>query len=1072
MLPAKLKKMLLRTGLVLLFVSGWLVPILFLSENSNVRTTDLSASSEWMFHEGDLPLDIIQNPLSITKDKVWTPLRNAEKRLPKPGYYWLKIDIKSEPYRDPNLFINNLRHFEAFYNEKLLLESNFENRNPRVLEYYDWHLLSFSFGYPAEPLLLRVYSDDGIVKTGTIQVGNAADFIVRILHKDGDKLLFGTIFTLLAIVAALFYFNTRKKMFSYFSLLAFCAAYAAICRTFALGLFVDAQPLIYFHESMLPLGSFAFHGFFDHLFGGATRFRRTARYSMLALTVVCIGIGYWSNEAYHALLFYVFPLLFLLLIGTSFKIHSRIYRSQPSTESVIMIFGYAVSNATTFLTSLLLLFPALRTYLSHHVPWLEPYVRDDQLPVFTGMFVFLCCMGSIVLLRENQVHRQVHNYSRQLEEKNRKLEEIDKLKDEFLANTSHELRTPLNGIIGITESLLEGVAGPLNELARSNLSMVVSSGKRLSGLINDILDFSKLKHSGVTLFIQGVDLKRSADSVAGVLQPLAHLKDIRLINHVDDRLPLAAADENRVQQILYNLVGNALKFTEQGQVEITAHQDDQWIYISVTDTGIGISEDKLEKIFEPFEQGEGSAAREYEGAGLGLAITRKLVDLHGGALGVVSMPGQGSTFTFTLPIAEETMQSAATLAVEEAKAPVPLVAAAVEWIEPTSQEEKVWLNRETCLLLVDDDPVNLQVLTNFLSTQPYSILKASNGAEALRLFEQGVRPDLVLTDLMMPRMTGYELCRKIREKFKPSEIPIIVLTAKNQINDLVEGFDAGANDYLIKPVAKRELLARIELHLQLSQLTGSLERKVLERTRELQDKNLQLQAAMRETAQAMAEASVLEERNRISFDIHNTVGHTLTACIAQMEAAKMLISHGKTELALPKLDTSRELVSKGLNEIRESIRMLKQESTDENLSVRLMRLVRETEESADVRIEADIAALPALGSAQKRAIYHALLEGLTNGIRHGKSRFFTFTLTHGNGRIFFRLSNDGEPLKAGATFGFGLSAMEENIRSLGGELTVEPAGDRGTLLSIDIPQDWRTQNRYLEHGGDGNEYLI
>lgn len=185
---------------------------------------------------------------------------------------------------------------------------------------------------------------------------------------------------------------------------------------------------------------------------------------------------------------------------------------------------------------------------------------------------------------------------------------------------------------------------------------------------------------------------------------------------------------------------------------------------------------------------------------------------------------------------------------------------------------------------------------------------------------------------------------------------------------MVEGFDAGANDYLIKPVAKRDLLARIDMHLQLAELTGSLERKVLERTRELEEAGRQLQAAMRETAQAMAEASVLEERNRIAFEIHNTVGHTLTACIAQMEAAKMLMSRGLADQAIPKLDTARELVSKGLSELRESVRMLKQECSHENLSVMLLKLIRDTEKAAGVRIDADIAPLPALGSMQKRTI--------------------------------------------------------------------------------------------------------
>jgi signal transduction histidine kinase len=787
--PTTIKRITLRLCLLLL-VLGWFAPFLFLNDTTDARFTDLTADTKWFFHAGDLPFE---NKAPVQSDEDWELLREAGSRqlLDGPGYYWLKINLHSQKYRDPHFFINDLLHYEVYWDGDRLFESNLVNRSPWMLEYYEWNLVSLPFGYPGESILMRVYSVDGLVTTGTIQLGNAADFIVRILHQDGDEMLFAVTFTLLCIVAALFYFYTRKKMFSYFSLLAFCAAFSSFCRTFALSLFVDAPALIYWHELMLPLGAFAFHGFFEHLVGATDRFRRTIRYFMLVFTAACFAVSIWDGQLYHSLIYFVFPALFLIMIASSLRMLYRMYHGRPGTESALMIFGYAASTFTTLVSSLLLMYPDLRIYLAERMPILTPYVRDKELPIFIGLFIFLCCMGTIVLIRENEVHRQVHEYSRELEDKNRKLEEINKLKDEFLANTSHELRTPLSGIIGITDSLLEGVAGPLNELARSNLAMVVSSGKRLSGLINDILDFSKLKHSGVSLFIQGVDVKRTAASVVSVLQPLANLKDIRMTNAID-------------------------------------------------------------------------------------------------------------------------------------------------------------------------------------------------------------------------------------------------------------------------------------LHLQLAVLTESLERKVLERTQALEETNRHLQAAMQETAEAMAEASVLEERNRIAFDIHNTVGHTLTACIAQMEAAKMLIIHGKTELALPKLDTSRELVSKGLNEIRESIRMLKLETSEDELSVSLLRLIRETEESAGVDIEADIAPLPPLGSTQKRTIYHALLEGFTNGIRHGKSGHFTFTLSHANGRIIFRLVNDGIPVPETSVFGFGLSAMDDNVRLIGGQLTLKPAGEHGTLLSIDIPLDWRAQARYLEQ----NDYLI
>lgn len=1071
------KQMLKGLGLTLFILLGWLAPTLFLNENADARLMNLTEKAEWQVHAGDLPKGAFGEPL--VDEAEWQPFDTdgATKRLDSPGVYWLKIQIHSQEWRDPHLFVYDLKSYELYWGQERLFEFNFQDRNPNMLPYYEWNLVSLPFGYPYDPLLFRIYSEDGIMNAGFVHAGNASDFIVRILHRDGDKLLYTIIFSSIFVVAALFYLNTKRRMYFYFGLLAFCAAYGSINRTFTLGLFIDAPLAIYFHELMLPLGVYAFHGFFEQMFGlRAVRGRRLVRYVMLLFTVICFIASLLNVELYHTLLYKAFPILFIVISVFSLMAMMRIYKGKRTTESFIMVFGYLSCTLSTIVSSLLLLYPQLREILASNAPLLSPYVREDQLPLFVGIFIFLCCMATIVMLRENELHRQVNDYAQELVEKNRQLEAIDKLKDEFLANTSHELRTPLNGIIGITESLLDGVGGPYNELTRSNLAMVVASGKRLSGLINDILDFSKLKHAGMTLHIQGVDMKRTADFVVKVLHPIAQMKEIQLVNLLDDRLPLVAADENRVMQILYNLVGNALKFTESGSVELSAHQYGNMLFVSIRDTGIGIPSDKLDAIFEPFEQGEGSAERLYEGAGLGLSITKKLLDLHGGSIDLQSAVGKGSTFTFALPLYEDE-KSAAEPVDSGWKQTTATLRHSLAWNEAASTDASDAAPRpeqavrgsatqeqelpETMLLLVDDDPVNLQVLSNFLASEPCTIVKAANGLEAVRLFEQGLRPDLVLTDIMMPRMTGYDFTRYIRKTYKSSELPVILLTAKNQVADLVEGFDAGANDYLIKPVEKRELLSRIALHLTVAQLTRNLERKVALRTKELQETNNQLQDSLRDTAEALAEASVLEERNRIAFDIHNTVGHSLTASIAQMEAAKMLIAHGRTEQAIPKLDTARELVSKGLNDIRGTVRMLKLESTEGDLASSIRGLIEETKRTAGVEIAESIAALPPLGSAQKRALFHALLEGLTNGIRHGQSTKFMFELSVRGQQIEFRLANDGLKYEP-TTFGFGLSAMRDNITRLGGTLALLPLGDNGAELAIELPLDWRAQNRFLE----------
>ncbi|NET58722.1 MAG: ammonium transporter [Symploca sp. SIO2E6] len=524
-----------------------------------------------------------------------------------------------------------------------------------------------------------------------------------------------------------------------------------------------------------------------------------------------------------------------------------------------------------------------------------------------------------IACRYNQVMDSLETYANQLEEFNTTLEQtveqrtaelaeanaelqrLDRLKDEFLANTSHELRTPLNGIIGIAESLIDGVTGSLSPQTCANLNLIVSSGRRLSNLVNDILDFSKMFHKNIELQLQPVGLREIVEVVLKLSQPLIGHKELQLINGIPNNLPPANADENRLQQILYNLIGNAIKFTKSGTVEISAviveeqksegegdaemgrwgdgetrgrgdagtrgHRDaemgryreqcrnsqttnnqqpitnnqqqttnnkqpttnnQQQLTISVQDTGIGIPEENLNRIFESFEQADGSTAREYGGTGLGLAVTKKLVELHGGEIKVESTVGQGSCFSFTLPMATNNQQ----LTTNNQQPTTNNQQPTTNNQQPiTNNQQPITNNQQPTtnqfkVLIVDDEPVNLQVLVNHLSLENYAIAQAENGIEALELIENGFQPDLLLLDVMMPKMTGYEVCQKIREKFPATELPVLMLTAKNRVSDIVEGLSAGANDYLSKPVSKKELLARIKTQLQLSQLNSAYGRFV------------------------------------------------------------------------------------------------------------------------------------------------------------------------------------------------------------------------------------------------------
>ena len=465
-------------------------------------------------------------------------------------------------------------------------------------------------------------------------------------------------------------------------------------------------------------------------------------------------------------------------------------------------------------------------------------IRTDELGQLGRVFQK---MVQTVKIRE----RELAEAKDLLEAKNKELLHLDQLKDEFLANTSHELRTPLNGIIGIAESLIDGATGELPTATQANLQLVVSSGRRLSSLINDILDFSKLKQKTLELQVAPVDIRTITQIVLALSQPLAQQKNLQLVNAIPEELPNAIADENRLQQILHNLIGNAIKFTPSGTVEVSAQvvpllnspDRGRALAITITDTGIGIPEDKFDLIFQSFEQAEGSTAREYGGTGLGLAVTKQLVELHGGEITIQSQLGVGSKFTFTLPIAEGKSKSAQPIVVPRNRdrlssdrliSSKPVVSLrntdsfGSELIALASMQKAVDLatdDHNFKILIVDDEPINRQVLINNLSLYNYTLTEASNGEEALAIIEKDLTPDLILLDLMMPRMTGYEVCRKIRERFPAHELPIVILTAKNQPENIIDGFIAGANDYLSKPIQKQEMLARIKTHLNLAKQT-------------------------------------------------------------------------------------------------------------------------------------------------------------------------------------------------------------------------------------------------------------
>ena len=337
--------------------------------------------------------------------------------------------------------------------------------------------------------------------------------------------------------------------------------------------------------------------------------------------------------------------------------------------------------------------------------------------------------------------------------------------------------------------------------------MVLKSSKRLSDLVNDILDYSRLKNSDIAIIRQSVDLGSMTNMVLTIISGSFSKKNLNIINNIEPGKHFVFADENRLQQILINLIGNAVKFTPAGEIRISASINSNDYIVEVKDTGEGIPENMQHEIFDSFVQSDGSASRRYGGTGLGLSITRNLVELHGGTIWLESEPGKGSTFYFSLPASEKSDSNY------------------YSEIHTLNQEknENSGIERlhkfhspgEKSVLIVDDDPINLQILVNHLSMDGYNVESAYTGIEALNIIGSGRNFDLVLLDIMMPEMSGFEVCKKIRENLNFYQLPIILLTAKNTSEDMITGLSLGANDYITKPFEKDQLLARVRNYVSL-----------------------------------------------------------------------------------------------------------------------------------------------------------------------------------------------------------------------------------------------------------------
>jgi signal transduction histidine kinase/CheY-like chemotaxis protein len=370
--------------------------------------------------------------------------------------------------------------------------------------------------------------------------------------------------------------------------------------------------------------------------------------------------------------------------------------------------------------------------------------------------------------------------------KTQELEVAGRHKSEFLASMSHELRTPLNAVIGFSEVLLDRLFGDLNDKQEEYLEDIRASGRHLLELLNEILDLSKIEAGKMELELEDTSVREALDHGVAMVRDRASRQGLSLNVVVDPDVDVIVADPLRLKQVILNLLTNAVKFTPAGgRIQARARRVDGEIRVSVEDSGIGIAEHDQERIFESFQQGPRSSSGAAEGTGLGLTLSKRIVELHGGRLWVESRLGHGSAFTFTVPESSSRTDEKHQLSSAEVHAPVGSETRAV--------------------LVVEDDRLSLDLMTLYLRGAAFEVHAARDGEEGLEL-ARSLQPSAIILDIMLPRLDGWDLLALLKKDPRTAHIPVVIVS---MLDERGKGFALGAEDYLVKPVARDDVVAAL-----------------------------------------------------------------------------------------------------------------------------------------------------------------------------------------------------------------------------------------------------------------------
>jgi signal transduction histidine kinase/GAF domain-containing protein len=626
---------------------------------------------------------------------------------------------------------------------------------------------------------------------------------------------------------------------------------------------------------------------------------------------------------------------------------------------------------------------------------------------------------------------------------------IDRAKTAFFSNVSHEFRTPLTLMLGPLEELLRS---PLPAGLHAELDMIYRNGLRLLKLVNALLDFARIEAERVEAVYEPTDLATLTTDVAGAFRSAIEHAGLRLVVECEPLPGPVHVDREMWEKILLNLLSNAFKFTLQGEITVSLGPLDNGVQLTVADTGVGVPSQELAHIFERFHRVKGSLARTHEGAGIGLSLVRELVALHRATIRAESVEGHGTRVIVWIPRRSEQASSAP---VRESR---PLqstaagarayVAEALHWLpeegvgesqsdpSPGGDQSVDRQRGPRPYIVCADDNADMRAYLHRLLSPHYDIETVADGGAALRAVQRRT-PDVVISDIMMPGVDGLKLLRTLRDDPKTRLVPVVLLSARAGEESRVDGFQSGADDYLVKPFSSREMLARVNAHLEIARVRKAILRK--------------------ERAALVAIEASEAQRRRISRELHDGLGQQLTALVLGLRSVRDAVAEDALVSGpLRRLQEMAARASRDMHHIALELRPGALE--DQGLQTTLSNYVEEWSKRNDVGADVQYVGLGnrRLPSHVEKTIYRIVQEALTNVGTHAKATTVSVVLQRQGDDVMAIVEDNGcgfdvmNPEGARGRGRLGLLGMRERAALVGGTCDIESHAG-GTTVFARIP---------------------